>query len=86
MSNRNYDRNYMQSILAFNLMRQMEEKKVTVPELAQACDVTTSSIKQLLAGDQFVGARVLSEICNYLQTNPASLFQEPNYAEAKTTT
>lgn len=87
MSNkRTYDRNYVQSILSFNLMRQMEEKKATVPELASACEVTTSSIKQLLASEQFVGARVLSCICNYLDTTPEELFKEPKIAEAETTT
>lgn len=84
MSNkRTYDRNYMQSLLAFNIMRQMEDKKVTVHELAIACEVTTSSIKQLIAGEQFIGARVLSSICNYLEVSPDELFKEPRDAETE---
>lgn len=86
MSNRQYDRTYVQSILAFNILRQMEEKKITVYALADACEVTPTSIKQLIASEQFVSSRVLAAICNCLETTPAELFKEKKNAETETTT
>ena len=86
MKTRQYDKNYIQSILAFNILRQMEEKRVTVYALADACDVTPASIKQLIASEQFISSRVLSAICNYLDVTPAELFKERESAETETTT
>lgn len=81
MITKQYDRTYVQSILAFNILRQMEEKKVTVYALADACEVTPTSIKQLIASEQFVSSRVLAAICNYLEVTPADLFKEKQNAE-----
>lgn len=86
MSTRQYDRTYVQSILAFNILRQMEEKRVTVYALADACEVTPTSIKQLIASEQFVSSRVLAAICNYLETTPAELFKERSNAETENIT
>lgn len=83
MSTRQYDRTYVQSILALNILRQMEEKRVTVYALADACEVTPTSIKQLIASEQFVSSRVLAAICNYLETTPAELFKERSNAETE---
>lgn len=83
MSTKQYDRTYVQSILAFNILRQMEEKRVTVYALADACEVTPTSIKQLIASEQFVSSRVLAAICNYLETTPAELFKERSNAETE---
>ena len=85
MKTRQYDKNYVQSILAFNILRQMEEQKVTVYTLADACEVTPTSIKQLIASEQFISSRVLAAICNYLETTPAELFKERDNAKTETT-
>lgn len=85
MNTRQYDRTYVQSILAFNILRQMEEKKITVYTLADACEVTPTSIKQLIASEQFVSSRVLAAICNCLETTPSELFKERNNVETETT-
>lgn len=81
MADKEYDRLYIQSLLAFNIVCKMEEKRVSVQELADACEVTTSSIKQLINCDQFVSARVLASICNCLKTTPSELFKERKNAE-----
>ena len=70
-----YDRNRIQTTLARNLLRIMGENGMSVPELACACEVTPSSMKQLLAGQQFVSSRVLAGLCNALCCTPAMLFE-----------
>lgn len=83
MKTRQYDKNYVQSILSFNILRKMEEQRVTVYALADACEVTPTSIKQLIASEQFISSRVLAAICNYLDTTPAELFKERENAETE---
>lgn len=85
MSSRQYDKNYVQSILSFNILRKMEEQKVTVYALADACEVTPTSIKQLIASEQFISSRVLAAICNYLDTTPSELFKERENAKTEIT-
>ena len=88
--NANYDRNRIQNTLAKNLLRIMGDNGMTIPELASACEVTPSSMKQLLAGQQFVSSRVLAGLCNALCVTPAMLFEvcdaspeeEPNAEES----
>lgn len=69
-----FNRENVQNILAYNLLQLMEEKQVSIPELATYCDVTIANIKQLLKGEQFLSARVLSLICNKLEVKPSDLF------------
>lgn len=73
--NANYDRTRIQNTLAKNLLRIMGDNGMTVPELAAACEVTPSSMKQLLSGQQFVSSRVLAGLCNTLCVTPAMLFE-----------
>ena len=73
--NANYDRTRIQNTLAKNLLRIMGDNGMSVPELAAACEVTPSSMKQLLAGQQFVSSRVLAGLCNALCVTPAMLFE-----------
>ena len=51
--NATYDRTKIQNTLARNLLRIMGENGMSVPELAYACEVTPSSMKQLLASSVF---------------------------------
>ena len=69
-----YDRLKIQQILARNILRHMGENGISVPELAAGCDVTASSMKQLLAGQQFVSSRTLATICEVLHVTPDMLF------------
>lgn len=82
----NYNRTKIQQILARNTLRYMGENGVSVPELASACEVTPSSMKQLLAGQQFISSRTLANICNALSVTPDMLFvdlgvENAEYAE-----
>ena len=70
-----YTRETVQNLLAFNVLRKMEEKGVTSPELAEYCNVTTASISQFLKGRQFVSARFLADLCNFFQCAPHELFK-----------
>lgn len=70
----NYNRTKIQQILARNTLRYMGENGVSVPELASACEVTPSSMKQLLAGQQFISSRTLANVCNALSVTPDMLF------------
>lgn len=70
-----HTRDTVQNLLAFNVLRKMEEKGVTSPELAEYCNVTTASISQFLKGRQFVSARFLADLCNFFQCAPHELFK-----------
>lgn len=70
-----HTRETVQNLLAFNVLRKMEEKGVTSPELAEYCNVTTASISQFLKGRQFVSARFLADLCNFFQCAPHELFK-----------
>lgn len=70
-----YTRETVQNLLAFNVLRKMEEKGVTSPELAEYCNVTTASVSQFLKGRQFVSARFLADLCNFFQCAPHELFK-----------
>lgn len=69
-----YDRLKIQKILARNILYHMGENGMSVTELAVGCDVTVSSMKQLLAGLQFVSSRTLATICEVLHVTPDMLF------------
>ena len=79
----NYNRTKIQQILARNTLRYMGENGVSVPELASACEVTPSSMKQLLAGQQFISSRTLANICNALSVTPDMLFADSGVDNAK---
>lgn len=79
----NYSRTKIQQILARNTLRYMGENGVSVPELASACEVTPSSMKQLLAGQQFISSRVLANICNALSVTPDMLFVDSGVDNAE---
>ena len=71
----------MQEILAFNVLRRMEELGVTIPQLAEACEVSVTNIRLLMQGEQFISARVLACVCNALNVSPCDLFKELPHAE-----
>lgn len=79
----NYNRTKIQQILARNTLRYMGENGVSVPELASACEVTPSSMKQLLAGQQFISSRTLANICNALSITPDMLFVDSGVDNAE---
>lgn len=79
----NYNRTKIQQILARNTLRYMGENGVSVPELASACEVTPSSMKQLLAGQQFISSRTLANICNALSITPDMLFVDSGVGNAE---
>lgn len=79
----NYNRAKIQQILARNTLRYMGENGVSVPELASACEVTPSSMKQLLAGQQFISSRTLANICNALSITPDMLFVDSGVDNAE---
>lgn len=70
-----HTRETVQNVLAFNVLRKMEERGVTSPELAKYCNVTGASISQFLKGRQFVSARFLADLCNFFQCAPHELFK-----------
>lgn len=70
-----HTRETVQNLLAFNVLRKMEERGVTSLELAEYCNVTTASISQFLKGRQFVSARFLADLCNFFQCAPHELFK-----------
>ena len=70
-----HTRDTVQNLLAFNVLRKMENKGVTTPELAEYCNVTVASISQFLKGRQFVSARFLADLCNFFQCAPHELFK-----------
>lgn len=80
--NEDYNKKRIEEILAFNILNRMEETGVTIPQLAEACEVTPTNIRLLIQGEQFVGSRVFACICNTLKTTPAELFKERSNEEA----
>lgn len=70
-----FNRESIQNLLAFNVLRKMEDKGTTAAELAAYCDVTVASITQFLKGRQFVSARFVADLCNYFQCAPHELFR-----------
>ena len=70
-----YNRDSIQNLLSFNVLRKMEDKGATTTQLAAYCDVTVASITQFLKGKQFVSARFLADLCNFFQCAPHELFK-----------
>ena len=70
-----HTRESIQNLLAFNVLRKMEDKGTTYAELAEACNVTTASITQFLKGKQFVSARFMADLCNYFECAPYEFFK-----------
>ena len=70
-----HTRDTVQNLLAVNVLRKMEEKGTTTPELAEYCNVTVASISQFLKGRQFVSARFFADLCNFFQCAPHELFK-----------
>jgi transcriptional regulator with XRE-family HTH domain len=70
-----HTRDTVQNLIAFNVLRKMEDKGTTVTELADYCNVTVASITQFLKGRQFVSARFLADLCNFFQCAPHELFK-----------
>lgn len=70
-----HTRDSIQNLIAFNVMRKMEDSGTTVPVLAEYCCVSCASITQFLKGRQFVSARFLADLCNFFQCAPHDLFK-----------
>lgn len=71
----NHTRDTVQNLLAFNVLRKMEDEGTTAPELAEYCNVTVASVTQFLKGRQFVSARFLADLCNFFDCAPHELFK-----------
>ena len=70
-----HTRDTVQNLIAFNVLRKMEDKGTTTAELADYCNVTVASITQFLKGKQFISARFLADLCNFFQCAPHELFK-----------
>ena len=70
-----HTRETVQNLIAFNVLRKMEDKGTTAGELAAYCNVTSASITQFLKGRQFISARFLADLCNFFDCAPHDLFK-----------
>lgn len=70
-----HTRETVQNLIAFNVLRKMEDTGTTAAELATYCNVTSASITQFLKGRQFVSARFLADLCNFFECAPHELFK-----------
>ena len=70
-----HTRETVQNLIAFNVLRKMEDKGTTVAELATYCNVTSASVTQFLKGRQFVSARFLADLCNFFDCAPHEFFK-----------
>jgi len=73
-----HTRDSIQNLIAFNVLRKMEDKGVSYAQLAEACNVTVASITQFLKGKQFVSARFLADLCNFFDCAPHEFFKWTN--------
>lgn len=78
-----HTRDSVQNLLAFNVLRKMEDKGTTYAQLAEYCNVTVASITQFLKGKQFVSARFLADLCNFFECSPHDLFKWTNTEKEK---